>query len=434
MPAMPPKAPSGVASRVDDAGRNGPRRSRAVGPSRVDGPSPGRVTIERSLAWLLHPLAVETFLNQIWAERHHHLERQCAGYFDNLLAGPSASEELLKCFRRTPSAVRLMRGQDKKSPDSHRLVDGSLDLAGVRQDYADGYTVVLDGVDQYARDIGSLARSIEVELNYPTQVNAYISPPASQGLVAHYDDHDLLILQIEGSKIWHLYDGAEVSPHDLHRKEKSVATQGLPMPTDLHMKAGDVLYLPRGRIHAAETDSASSIHLSVGIHAPTLLLLAVGALHRLSYHDDRLNARLPPRHLDDAELQASLGVLLRDAVEAVEDPRAIAGGLDALADVLVRRGRCPPVGQISGATTIDGRTLVRKYQPLYSWVTTAAGGVALHFARLSIPATFDHEAALLFASRSTQPFRVGDLPGLVPAQQAELARTLIVSGFLTRLN
>jgi Cupin superfamily protein len=329
--------------------------------------------------------------------------------------------------------VRLIRGQDKKGPDSYRLVDGTLDLAGVLNDFADGYTVVLDGVDQYAREIGSLARSIEVELNYPTQVNAYISPPASQGLVAHYDDHDLLVLQIEGSKIWHLYDGADVPPHDLHRKEKSVPTNDLPVPTDFRLEVGDTLYLPRGRIHAAETGSEASIHLTVGIHAPTLVLLAVGALHRLSAHDDRLNVRLPPRHLDDAEFQANLGVLLRDAVKAVEDPRAIAGGLDALADVLVRRGRCPPVGQVSEATTIDGRTLVEKHQPLYSWVTTNAGGVALHFARLSIPASSDHQAALLFVSRSTQPFRVRDLPGLAPAQQTELVRTLIVSGFLARL-
>ncbi|MGC2655151.1 MAG: cupin domain-containing protein [Mycobacterium sp.] len=396
-------------------------------------PSSGRVTIEPSLAWLLHPLAVETFLNEIWAERHYHLERRCAGYFDDLLPGPSAGEELLRCYRRTPSAVRLMRGQDKKGPDSYRLVDDTLDLARVRDDFADGYTVVLDGVEEYARDIGSLARSIEVELNYPTQVNAYISPPASQGLVAHYDDHDLLVLQIEGSKIWHLYDGADVSPHELQRKEKSVATDGLPRPTDLRLEAGDMLYLPRGRVHAAETESEPSIHLTVGVHAPTVLLLAVGALHRLSSQDDRLNARLPPRHLDDAEAQATLGILLRDALKAVEGPSAVAGGLDALADVLVRRGRCPPVGQISDATTVDGQSLVRKHHPLYSWVTTVAGGVALHFARLSIPASSDHEDALLFLSRSSQPFRVHDLPGLAPAQQTELARTLIVSGFLARL-
>ena len=85
----------------------------------------------------------------------------------------------------------------------------ALDVASVRNDFADGYTIVLDGVEQYVRTIGTLARSLEVELNFPTQVNTYITPPQSSGLVPHYDDHDVLILQIQGSKTWHLYVGAD---------------------------------------------------------------------------------------------------------------------------------------------------------------------------------------------------------------------------------
>ncbi len=76
--------------------------------------------------------------------------------------------------------------------------------------------------------------------------------------------------------------------------------------------------------------------------------------------------------------------------------------------------------------------MVRKYQPLYSRVTAVNDGVTLHFAQLSITASPDHKAAMLFVSGSTEPFRVCDLPGLSAAQQIELARTLIVSGFLVR--
>jgi ribosomal protein L16 Arg81 hydroxylase len=395
----------------------------------------GRLTIEPSLAWLLAPLTVETFLDTIWTATHYHVKRHCAGYFDSLLHGPSAVEELLELFRREPSAVRLMRGNDKKSgSDSYRLVDGSLDLVGIRNDFADGFTIVADGVERYVRAIASLAHSIEVELNFPIQVNAYITPPGSRGLVPHYDDHDVLVLQIQGSKIWHLYNGVDIPAHEMQRRDKAVPTDGLPLPTDLRLEVGDVLYLPRGLVHAADTNAEPSIHLTVGIHAPTALTLAIGTLHSLSFHDDRLNARLPPRHLDDADLHATLGVLMRDAVRTVEDPNAIAEGLDALADVLIRRGRCPPVGPISNAGGIDGQTLVTKYKPLYSRVKAVAGGVALQFAKLSINAAVDHEPALLFISRSTEPFRVRDLPGLRAEQQIELARKLIVSGFLVRLS
>jgi hypothetical protein len=377
---------------------------------------------------------VETFLDEIWTATHYHVERHCAGYFDGLLPRPSAFDELLELFRREPSALRLVNRQGiKQGSNDYLLVDGSLDLARVRNDFTDGCSLVFDDVERYARAISSLARSIEVELNFPTQVNAYITPPQSTGLAPHFDDHDVLILQIQGSKIWHLYNGADIAPRELRRDKKAVATDSLPLPTDLSLEAGDVLYLPRGRVHAAETKSEQSIHLTVGIHAPTVLTLAIGALHSLSFEDDRLNARLPPRHLDDADVHATLRALLRDAVETAEGPSAVAGGLDALADVLVRRGRCPPVGRVSNAAAIDLQTLVKRYQPLYSRVKAVADGVTLQFATLSIGAGPDHEAAMLFISKSTEPFRICDLPELNAKQQIELARSLIVSGFLVRL-
>jgi hypothetical protein len=329
--------------------------------------------------------------------------------------------------------VRFVRGDEKHGSDAYRLADGSLDLVRVRNDFADGYTVVLDRVEQYVRAIASLTHSIEVELNYATKVNAYVTPPGSQGFVAHYDEHDVLILQIQGSKIWHLYNGADVPPHEMRRQEP-VDQAGLPIPTDVRLEVGDVLYLPRGRVHAAEATSEPSVHLTVGIHAPTLLALVTRALYSLSFRDDRVHTQLPPRHLDDADVRASLSVLVRDIVKALEEPSVIAEGLGTLEEDLVKRGRCPPVGQaISNAVGIDGQTLVVKYQPLYSRVTDVPGGVALHFAQLTINAGPDHKPAVLFLSKSTEPFRVCDLPGLSAAQQTELARTLIVSGFLIRL-
>ena len=383
---------------------------------------------------MLQPLAVETFLNEIWAKTHYHVKRCCAGYFDNLLPGPATVDELLELFHREPTSVRLMRGKDRKlGPDRYQVADGSLDLVSIRNDFADGYTIVLDSVERYVRAVATLSHSIEVELNFPIQANAYITPPRSQGLTPHFDDHDVLILQIRGSKLWHLYDGADIAPHELRREEKAVAADDLPLPTNFRVEAGDVLYVPRGKVHAAETNSEPSIHLTVGIHPPTVAMLAIGAIYSRSFHDDGLNALLPPRHLDDANVQASLDVLVRDALKTVEDPSAITGGLDLLADVLARRGRCPPIGSISNATGIGEQTLVKKYEPLYSWVKTVADGVVLQFASLSVGAGADHKAAMLFISRSTQPFRVRDLPGLNTQQQIDLARSLIVSGFLVRL-
>ena len=397
-------------------------------PQRSSGVEP-----ESSLGWLLAPVTVDTFLTEVWGQRHCHVSRNCPEYFDTLLDGSASVDQLLGLFRPDLSLVRLVRENDNKEPYHYRRSDGGLDVAGIGHDFADGYTIVLESIHRHVRAIASLLRAIEVELNFATQVNAYFTPPESQGFVPHYDEHDVLILQIRGSKMWHLYDGIDVAPRAAVRHEP-VAADALPSPTDVLLEVGDLLYLPGGHVHAAEATSEVSVHLTVGVLAPTLLLLVTRALNSLSGSDDRVHTQLPPRYLDDPDVRAALGVLVRDVVETLEQPSVISAGLASLADDLVRRGQSPPVGNaITNAIGISGHVRVVKYQPLFSRVTETSDGVALHFAQLVVSAAPDHGEALQFLSKSTEPFRVRDLPGLSEAQQTELARTLIANGFLVRL-
>ncbi|HEY0229115.1 MAG TPA: cupin domain-containing protein [Mycobacterium sp.] len=388
---------------------------------------------ESSLAWLLHPLTVESFLDEVWGTTNYHVSRNSLGYFDRLLDGSASVDELAGLFRPDLSLACMFRETDTKERHVYRLADGRFDAVAVGKDFGDGYTLVLESIQRYVRTVGSLAHSIEVELNFVTQVNAYVTPPGSQGFTPHADDHDVLILQVRGSKIWHLYDGADRAPHEIGGEEP-ISIASLPSPTDVRLEVGDVLYVPRGRVHAAEATSEVSVHLTVGLYAPTLLSLVTRGLDSLSRSDDRIHTQLPPRFLNDPDIRDGLGILVRKAIEALEEPGVIAEGLDALADDLVKRGQCAPVGQaISTAIGIDGRTRVMKYQPLYSRVTDTSDGVALNFAQLEIKAADDHKDALQFLSKSTAPFRVCDLPGLAAEQQTELARSLIMAGFLIRL-
>jgi hypothetical protein len=71
------------------------------------------VDAEVSLAWLLEPLSVETFLAEIWGKDHHHVTS--ARSFDALLPGPLTVDGLLELFRHEPAGLRLVRGKDKKN-------------------------------------------------------------------------------------------------------------------------------------------------------------------------------------------------------------------------------------------------------------------------------------------------------------------------------
>ncbi len=130
-----------------------------------------------SLGWLLDPLTVDDFLGEVWGITHHHVSRGRADYVDNLREDTDSVDDLLALFRPHLSLVCLVRERERKDQYVYRLADGGFDAAAIGRDFADGYTIVLDSVQRYAPAIGALAQSIEVELDFATQVNAYFTPP-----------------------------------------------------------------------------------------------------------------------------------------------------------------------------------------------------------------------------------------------------------------
>jgi lysine-specific demethylase/histidyl-hydroxylase NO66 len=363
------------------------------------------------------------------------VQRDCPDYFAGLIDSATI-EEHLEYGRPERSAVRLIKAADKREPEAYRFADGGVDLVRIRNEFADGYTLVLNGLERYLPASAALSRAIEAELNFETQVNAYITPPNSQGFLPHYDDHDVLILQIQGSKTWHVYDSLPLVPAHELRLRDLFTSDGLPAPSDLILEAGDVLYLPRGRVHAAEANVEPSIHLTLGIHPPSVLALVTKAIEALGYRDDRVLVPLPPRYAKDASMRARLGELVRQVADAI-DENSIGDGIAALEDSIVRRGRCHVAGQLVAnsfeTARIDQQTRVIKSRPLYARVLAINDGVALQFGQSLVAASADHRAAMLFLAKASEPFRVGELPGLPPPQQIELARKLVIDGFLIRM-
>ena len=388
-----------------------------------------------SLESLLWPLSVETFVSEIWANRDYVLKRNDADYFTGLI-DVATIEQYLEYGRPDRSGVRLIKRDDKGESDSYRFADGGIDSVSIRNKFVEGYTVVLNGLERYLPKMAAVSRAIEAELGFETQVNAYITPPHSQGFLPHYDDHDVLVLQIEGAKTWLVYDSLPLVPTHELRLRDLFAREELPAPRELILEAGDLLYLPRGRVHAAKAMVEPSIHLTLGIHPPSVLELISKAVEALGYRDDRVLASLPPRYAKDASVRTKLGELVREVTVAI-DERSIGDGIGALEDRVVRRGRCSLAGQLVAnsfaAAMIDEDTSVFKSQPLYARVLGINEGVALQFGESLVEASSDHMAAMLFLAKATEPFQVGQLPGLSAAQQIELARKLVIDGFLIRI-
>jgi bifunctional lysine-specific demethylase and histidyl-hydroxylase NO66 len=388
-----------------------------------------------SLAWLVDPVPVDEFLSDIWGKRHHRIERGSPGYFDGLFDAP-AIERYIEYSHPDHSEIRLVRKNDKKPLELFRLANGRVDLVRVRNDFAEGYTIILNGLEQHIPTIAAIAREIEVELNFEVQINAYVTPPASQGFLPHYDDHDVLIVQIEGAKTWQIYDSmGDVPTRELRLRELFMKDE-LSEPSRLKLSAGDLLYIPRGRVHAASAEEQPSTHLTIGIYPPTVLTLASKALESLGYRNDLLFSRLPPRFLSNPSVRTSLSAFVREAVSLI-DERAVGDAVGAIEDQLLRRGHCRSAGHLianaSETRKVSDRTIVRKCAPIYSRVLAIDQGVALQFAQSLVSAGADHKDAMMFISGRRDPFTVGEIPGLSRRQQKELARKLLVDGLLVRV-
>lgn len=169
--------------------------------------------------------------------------------------------------------------------------------------FEDGATIVFQGLQRSWPTLRDLAAELEADLGHPVQVNAYLTPPASQGFAVHADTHDVFVVQTHGQKRWELHDA------DLE------GSGGADVESVL-LEPGTSLYLPTGTRHSARAQDDVSLHITIGVNQRTwreLLTRTVGALV----------AELP-----DGHLPAGL----------VEDPQALQAGLaerlHALADGL----------------------------------------------------------------------------------------------------
>ena len=162
--------------------------------------------------------------------------------------------------------------------------------------FASGHTIVLQALHRFWPPLIEFAGALSADLAHPVQINAYITPKQSQGFSAHYDVHDVFVLQIAGSKRWVIHDPVHPDPlpnQPWTRYRSAVESCAAEDPSADHvLEEGDVLYLPRGFIHSAEALGGVSIHLTIGIHSHTRHDL-VRSLLELAEEDPRLRRSLP---------------------------------------------------------------------------------------------------------------------------------------------
>jgi hypothetical protein len=185
-----------------------------------------------------------------------------------------------------------------------------------------GATMVLNGLDGLVPAIGSLAHDLEKALNVRVQSNLYWSRRGQRGLPLHYDIHDVLALQISGTKRWRWY-AHRAHPGGKAPPERELRAQAGAVEREIALEAGDLLYLPAGVIHEAMAQGDQSLHLTLGLKQITSMDVASLVMQHLSIQPD-MSAPRYDLHEGTPALAQHIADLAAQCARLGNDPEALA--------------------------------------------------------------------------------------------------------------
>ena len=409
----------------------------ATGRPRAGRPAPGADALARCVA------DPDTFAAEHWGRAPLLTRGDDPEAFRDLLDLDGVDELLSRRGLRTPF-LRLAKAGQVLDSSSFTGPGGVGAEIGdqVRDDkvaalFGDGATVVLQALHRTWPPVIALATGLAAELGHPVQANAYVTPPSSRGFSAHYDVHDVFVMQLAGRKHWTIHapvltDPLRDQPWNARAAAVAAAARDTEPAIATILEPGDVLYLPRGWLHAATALGEVSAHLTVGVHVVTRYAL-VEALTALVADDPELRATLP-LGLDVADPDALAPHL--DAVRTALSAALARVPAEAVARRVRRRvwtgGRPEPVGVVAGTAFAQGLAagdVVRRRVGLPHRLRPGADEVVLELPDRDV--TFpEFTAAALRALLGDHPVVVGSLPGMEEADQVVLVRRLLREGVL----
>jgi hypothetical protein len=367
---------------------------------------------------------------------------ELGGDFRDLLSARAVDELVSSRGLRTPflrmakdgsvlAAARFTRGGGAGATVADQAADDKV-LSAI----ADGATLVLQALHRNWPPLVDFGSRLADELGHPVQINAYITPPQNQGFAAHYDVHDVFVLQVVGRKRWTIHAPVVEAPLDNQPWEQfraEVGARAAESPLiDTVLEPGDALYLPRGTIHAATAQGDTSIHLTVGVH-PVSRYELVRHLLELAQDDAQLRTSLPmgvdladPTVLAE-ELAATVDVLHErlDAVAAADVARRVGTNL-------MQRTRPEPIGPLGQLAAVEALTAdspLRLRAGLRVRVESDDADLRLVLLdrTITLPVVAADALKTVLAGTSFIP---AELPGLDAEEQLTVARRLLREGVL----
>jgi hypothetical protein len=379
---------------------------------------------------LLGELSSQAFFGEVFGKDWFHRKaRVCPSPLDDLVTLRDL-ELLLFDGNRREEFFHAVGGQatspgQEDTPSHHCSADEALD------EWAAGKTLIFNGIDRQLPAVHALARSLEGELKCRVWCNLYLTPAQGHGFETHYDSHDVFVLQLIGSKRWRLGTSAADSPmpFQMHGRMPGIRDGH----SQVEMRTGDVLYVPRGLLHDAAAEDDLSCHLTIGIHPKTYLDVILTAVTIAADRDPEFRRNLPLGSFAIGRDTIAEARRLMDLIS--EEDFQDAG--DAFCELLASQRRRSTIDLLflhGKSGQLSESDYFRAGPYLMSTLSHVGEAIELHAMGKSITfplsATDDIELCC-----SGKVFRLSDLRGQPSLESAVLfVRRLIFEGIVQRLS
>ena len=363
-------------------------------------------------------LANGFFLSKYWEKRWLRVEGSARGIVEDLVDLQDL-EQLL--FDKSGSTHPVLMVGDFLSPKGNGLPDPGENPI---EAWFQGKTLIFQNLERRLPKIAALVRRWEIDLSCPIRCNLYLTPPSARGFQAHYDPHDVFIMQITGDKEWRI--GARAITMPLPDQTWDSASAPIDDGAEnFRLRQGDLLYIPSGFLHSAQSVAEISCHITFGILAPRYLDLIIASATAAARRDPDLRRQLrtgaPVDFKTLSNLLARIGAA--DAQAALEQIRE----KTVAQQPPPTEGLLGMIKRIESLADDDG---IRVDSSALFWLSQTPTGIELSaFGRtVSLPARL--EAALRYCL-SGQRFTIAEIPGEVSLEDKRLlVRRLLMQRIL----
>lgn len=384
------------------------------------------------LTRLLGPVSPARFFREYWEEKPLLVSRRDPDYYGALLT-LAETEPLITVL--PPDSVTLANEAHSLEVAEYARADGSLDVVKAFQLFAEGATIVIDHVHKRLEKVAACCRNLEREIGAPVHCNLYLTPSGGTGFGTHYDTHDVLLLQLAGSKQWTIFDSPVRLPLSGQPFNPNLHAVG-PIAMSVQLKAGDLLYIPRGFLHSAQSRDETSLHATLGVKPYRWADAIMETMAQLCLSDPAFRRSLPAGlGRPDFDIGVARSVLADLLARALEEAKPDAA-LDRIVDSFVSDRRAFVPGQLAQAQLSKELTpgnmvgarpeAIYRLHPDGNYIRIKSQG-----REVTLPA--ESAAALAFALENGR-YRVRDLPGeLDDDDKVALVTCLINEGLVWRL-